>query len=123
MFELVFYQIYDKLCLYINSKRKKIRQLATMVENTDEALLKLVGSRIKSLRKDRKLSLRDLAYKIGMEPSNLSVIENGKSNPQLLTFARISATFGIQLRDLFDIEFDFQLFIEKPTAYTPRKHS
>ena len=94
-----------------------------MVENTDEALLKLVGSRIKSLRKDRKLSLRDLAYKIGMEPSNLSVIENGKSNPQLLTYARISATLGIRLRDLFDIEFDFQLFIEKPTAYTPRKHS
>jgi transcriptional regulator with XRE-family HTH domain len=94
-----------------------------MVENTDEALLKLVGSRIKSLRKDRKLSLRDLAYKIGMEPSNLSVIENGKSNPQLLTYARISATLGIQLRDLFDIEFDFQLFIEKPTTYTPRKHS
>ena len=94
-----------------------------MVENTDEALLKLVGSRIKSLRKDRKLSLRDLAYKIGMEPSNLSVIENGKSNPQLLTYARISATLGIQLRDLFDIEFDFQLFIEKATAYTPRKHS
>jgi hypothetical protein len=28
-----------------------------MVENTDEALLKLVGSRIKSLRKDRKLYL------------------------------------------------------------------
>ena len=79
-----------------------------MVENTDEALLKLVGSRIKSLRKDRKLSLRDLAYKIGMEPSNLSVIENGKSNPQLLTYARISATLGVQLRDLFDIEFDFK---------------
>lgn len=93
-----------------------------MVENTDEALLKLVGSRIRSLRKDRKLSLRDLAYKIGMEPSNLSVIENGKSNPQLLTYARISATLGVQLRDLFDIEFDFQLFIEKPTVYTPRKH-
>ena len=87
-----------------------------MVENTDEALLKLVGSRIKSLRKDRKLSLRDLAYKIGMEPSNLSVIENGKSNPQLLTFARISATLGVQLRDLFDIEFDFQLFIEQATT-------
>ena len=54
-----------------------------MVENTDEALLKLVGSRIKSLRKDRKLSLRDLAYKIGMEPSNLSVIENGKSRKNI----------------------------------------
>jgi transcriptional regulator with XRE-family HTH domain len=94
-----------------------------MVENTDEALLKLVGSRIKSLRKDRKLSLRDLAYKIGMEPSNLSVIENGKSNPQLLTYARISATLGVQLMDLFDIEFDFQLFIEQATTYTPRKHS
>ena len=94
-----------------------------MVENTDEALLKLVGSRIKSLRKDRKLSLRDLAYKIGMETSNLSVIENGKSNPQLLTYARISATLGVQLRDLFDIEFDFHLFIEQATTYTPRKHS
>ncbi len=94
-----------------------------MVENTDEALLKLVGSRIKSLRKDRKLSFCDLAYKIGKDPSNLSVIENGKSNPQILTYAPISATLGVQLRDLFDIEFDFQLFIEKPSAYTPRKHS
>jgi transcriptional regulator with XRE-family HTH domain len=94
-----------------------------MVQNTDEALLKLVGGRIRSFRKDRKLSLRDLAYKIGMEPSNLSVIENGKSNAQLLTYARISATLGIQLRELFDIEFDFQLFIENPKAYTPRKHN
>ena len=94
-----------------------------MVEYTDEALLKLVGNRIRSMRKDRKLSLRDLAYKIGMEPSNLSVIENGKSNPQLLTYARISATLGVQLTELFDFEFDYQQFVEKPTAYTPRKHS
>jgi transcriptional regulator with XRE-family HTH domain len=61
-----------------------------MLIHTDEALLKLIGNRIRELRKERKLSLRDVAFKIGMEPSNLSVIENGKSNPQILTCARIA---------------------------------
>jgi transcriptional regulator with XRE-family HTH domain len=93
-----------------------------MLIHTDEALLKLIGNRIREVRKERKLSLRDVAFKIGMEPSNLSVIENGKSNPQILTYARIASALNITLKDLFEIDFDFQTFAEQPSSYQARKH-
>ena len=90
--------------------------------HTDEALLKLIGNRIREVRKERNLSLRDVAFKIGMEPSNLSVIENGRSNPQILTFARIASALNVGLEDLFDFEFDFQVFADQPQKYQARKH-
>ena len=93
-----------------------------MVDYTDEALLKRLGERIRLLRKERQLSLRDLAFKIGMEPSNLSVIENGKSNPQILTYARIASALGIGLTELFSFEFNLQLFADQPQKYKARKH-
>lgn len=74
------------------------------------------------MREENNLSLRDLAFKIGMEPSNLSVIENGKSNPQLLTYARIAAALQTDLSTLFAFDFDFTVFSEQPIVYKPRKH-
>jgi transcriptional regulator with XRE-family HTH domain len=93
-----------------------------MDDYTDELLLKLIGQKIRTTRETNNLSLRDLAYRIGMEPSNLSVIENGKSNPQLLTYARIASALGVHLQELFDFEFDFNAFNERPLKYKPRKH-
>ena len=94
-----------------------------MAGATDEELLKLVGQRIRFLRKEKGMSLQDLAYQIGMEKSNLSVIENGKSNPQLLTYARIASALGTNLTLLLLIDFDFVAFNEAPAQYVPRKHS
>lgn len=93
-----------------------------MAGTTDEELLRLVGQRIRTLRKDKKMSLQDLAYQIGMEKSNLSVIETGKSNPQLLTYARIASALGTTLSHLLLIEFEFTTFNEAPAKYVPRKH-
>ena len=93
-----------------------------MSEFTDASLLQLIGLRIRAMREENNLSLRDLAFKIGMEPSNLSVIENGKSNPQLLTYARIAAALQTDLTTLFAIDFDFKAFSEQPLVYKPRKH-
>lgn len=93
-----------------------------MSEFTDASLLQLIGLRIRAKREENNLSLRDLAFKIGMEPSNLSVIENGKSNPQLLTYARIAAALQTDLSTLFTFEFDFKTFNEQPLVYKPRKH-
>jgi transcriptional regulator with XRE-family HTH domain len=69
------------------------------------------------------MSLKDLAYEIGMEPSNLSVIENGRSNPQLLTYAKIASALNSNLKELFSIEFDYDAFSESKSTYKPRKHS
>jgi transcriptional regulator with XRE-family HTH domain len=90
--------------------------------HTDEALLKLIGNRIREVRKEQNLSLRDVAFKIGMEPSNLSVIENGRSNPQILTFARIASALSVELSTIVTIEFDFQSFGEQAPSYQARKH-
>ncbi|MEY4805330.1 MAG: hypothetical protein RL331_1856 [Bacteroidota bacterium] len=93
--------------------------------HTDEALLKLIGKRIQAIRKERKMSLRDVAFRIGMETSNLSVIENGKSNPQVLTYAKIAFALDCDVREFFDFEppFDYKAFGEQPATYSPRKHS
>ena len=93
-----------------------------MLVSTDREFLQHMGQRIVSLRKERGLSQQDLAYRIGMEKSNLSVIENGKSNPQVLTLVRIASALGVQTRDLFFFEVDSNVFMEAPPEYTPRKH-
>ncbi len=94
-----------------------------MAWNTDEVLLRLIGIKIRELRKSKDFSLQDLAYKIGMEKSNLSIIENGRSNPQLLTYFKIASALGVGLNELFDISFDFQSFINTPNTYKERKHN
>jgi transcriptional regulator with XRE-family HTH domain len=93
--------------------------------HTDEALLKLIGKRIQAIRKERKMSLRDVAFRIGMETSNLSVIENGKSNPQVLTYAKIAFALDCDVQEFFDFEpsFNYKAFGEQPATYSPRKHS
>jgi transcriptional regulator with XRE-family HTH domain len=93
-----------------------------MAKNTDENLLRTIGLRIRELRKSKNLSIQEVAYRIGMEKSNLSVIENGRSNPQLLTYAKIASALGIQLKDLFDFNFDLNEFNSTPNLYKPRKH-
>lgn len=42
-----------------------------------------VGQRIKSLRQLKKMTLRELAQRVGISISFLSDIENGRSNPSL----------------------------------------
>lgn len=94
-----------------------------MSVSSDKAFLQQLGKRIVALRKERGLSQQELAYRIGMEKSNLSVIENGKSNPQVLTLLKISSAMDIEPQKLFQFDFDVKEFMESPVEYTPRKHS
>ncbi len=92
--------------------------------HTDEVLLELIGKRIREIRNEKKMSQKDVAFRIGMETSNFSVIETGKSNPQVLTYAKIAAALDVDLRLFFDFEppFDYKAFGEEPATYSPRKH-
>ncbi|MFN5374584.1 MAG: helix-turn-helix domain-containing protein [Flavobacteriia bacterium] len=79
---------------------------------------------MREIRTLKKMSQKDVAFRIGMETSNFSVIETGKSNPQVLTYARIAAALGVDLRLFFEFErpFNFKAFGEEPATYSPRKH-
>ncbi|AEE97615.1 helix-turn-helix domain-containing protein [Mahella australiensis] len=53
-----------------------------------------VGERLKQLRQQRKLTLRDLSQKAGISISFLSDIENGRSNPSLKRLSELAEVLG-----------------------------
>ncbi len=92
-----------------------------MIES-DKDYLVLLGQNIAKRRKILVMTQADLAYKIGMEVPNLSVIENGKSNPQILTLLRITAALQCELSEILPlIGSPNQVFEIRPN-YIPRKH-
>ncbi|CAG5087103.1 helix-turn-helix domain-containing protein [Parvicella tangerina] len=93
-----------------------------MVDSTDLNFLKRLGTNIVRLRKELNISQAELAYRIGMEKSNLSVIENGRSNPQVITLVKLAAALDCSLPELLDFEFDYAHFLEAPSEYIARKH-
>lgn len=48
-----------------------------------------IGQAIRSLRKDKGLSQRDLASQTGVHYSNIALIEAGKSNPTVDTLLKL----------------------------------
>jgi len=53
-----------------------------------------IGERIKALRKENNMTLRELSKKIGISVSFLSDIENGRSNPSLERLKDIAEGLG-----------------------------
>lgn len=75
-------------------------------EKTSEELYKLaLGENIRNIRKRIKMTQDAFSEKIGIEPSSLSNIENGKSFPSTLTIIQIQKHFNIRAEEIFDIEF------------------
>jgi transcriptional regulator with XRE-family HTH domain len=60
----------------------------------------LVGPRIRSLRLQRKLTLKDVADKAGITPSALSQIERDHSNPSLGSLKAIASALGTTIGHL-----------------------
>lgn len=59
-----------------------------------------ISSRIKTLRRERNMTVQELAYRCDMERSNMSRIEAGRSNVTLKTMCIICNALGITPRDL-----------------------
>ncbi len=55
----------------------------------------LMGNTLKSLRKERKLTLKDLAEKTGVSISFLSQVERGKSSVTLESLKKIADALGV----------------------------
>ena len=70
-----------------------------------QLFLKQLGERIRKLRKEKKMSLRDLGYSCDIEKSNMGRIESGRTNPTILTLKKICKSLGITLKKLMDFEY------------------
>ena len=63
---------------------------------------KLLGKRIKELRKNAGLTQEKLAEMINIETTSLSGIESGRHFPSLPTIEKIAHNLNVELKTLFD---------------------
>ena len=65
---------------------------------------KLLGKRLKELRKAKKLTLAQLGEMVGIEPSSLGNIENGYNYPKMSTLEELSKALDCNISDFFNFE-------------------
>lgn len=69
--------------------------------NEDREVLKLVGARIRALRKERGYSQEALGEKGGFHFSYIGQIERGEKNVSLVNLAKIAESLDVNLIQLF----------------------
>lgn len=78
--------------------------------NEDREVLKLVGARIRALRKERGYSQESLGEKGGFHFSYIGQIERGEKNVSLVNLAKIAESLDVNLIQLFSyIEEEFEV--------------
>lgn len=63
--------------------------------------VELLGARLKEVRTKANLSLREVARQLDVSPSFVSQIENGKSQPSVVTLYQFAQLFGVPIDQLF----------------------
>lgn len=66
-----------------------------------------IGNYLQNLRKEKKISLREVADHIGIDISMLSIIEHGERQIQAYQLSRMAEFFNVEFRQL-QIEFLMQ---------------
>lgn len=65
---------------------------------------KLLGKRIRELRKARHLTQEKLAELVEIGPANISYIETGRFAPSVETLAKLSEALGVYIYELYMFE-------------------
>lgn len=69
--------------------------------NPEEELHKTIGAQIRNFRKERDLTLKQLARRTGLSVSLLSQIERAESSASVSSLYKIAAALGVKLTQLF----------------------
>ena len=73
-------------------------------EKTDDIFLQALGSRIALMRKERRMTQVELAYRCDIEKTNMNRIEAGNTNPTALMLRKIADGLGVGLAELFEVK-------------------
>jgi DNA-binding NtrC family response regulator len=80
---------------------RAIRDKGLMVD-AEERVNKLIGLKIRQLRKERALTLKQLANKTALSVSLISQIELGKSAASVSTLRKLATALGVSLSYVFE---------------------
>ncbi len=75
-----------------------------------------LGARLREVRHSRGISLRETARQLGVSPSFVSQLENGKSQPSVGTLYALSQLLDASLDELFAVEDALDEEAATPTA-------
>jgi len=73
-----------------------------MADASSQRLLKVLGLRIRDLRRAQGLSQEDLADKCGVHRTFMGTVERGESNLSFSNIFKVASTLGISLSALFE---------------------
>ncbi len=65
---------------------------------------KLLGERLREIRKKFGYTQEKMSEIVGVEPQSISKIESGKNFPLLTNLEKIADNFNLELKDFFDFE-------------------
>ena len=72
----------------------------------------VLGRRLRHLRRTSGATLSDVAGKVGVTASHLSLVENGHREPRLTLLTALAGAFGVEVEDLLTPE------APSPVSYT-----
>lgn len=84
--------------------RDTLRRVATkkgLLRSQHDLLHQTIGQTIRKLRRDRRLTLKQLARKTGLSVSLLSQIERAQSSASISTLFKVSTALSVRIHDLF----------------------
>ena len=61
-----------------------------------------IGDRLRSIRKNKKISIYQVSKETGISQNHISSVELGKRQPTIDTLARLAKPLGITLAELFN---------------------
>lgn len=71
---------------------------------SQESIETALSARLKTLRKERRISLRSLANLSGLNVNTLSAIENGRSSPSVSTLQQLALALEVPISTFFETE-------------------
>jgi transcriptional regulator with XRE-family HTH domain len=90
---------------YYRRRRRRRRDFLGVLQQsqtTGNIPLVDVGQRLREIRTDYNLTIRDLARKSGLNVNTLSMIENGKTSPSVETLRQLSLALEIPMAAFFE---------------------
>ena len=81
--------------------QRAIREKGLMID-AEERVNQLLGAKIRLLRKERSLTLKQLANKTALSVSLISQIELGKSAASVSTLRKLATALGVTMSYLFE---------------------
>lgn len=80
---------------------ERVRRKKGLLKSPEENLHRVIGETVRNLRKDRSLTLKQMARRTGLSVSLLSQIERAESSASISSLFKISAALDVRIQDLF----------------------